>query len=58
MLFYYVFKDGQMQGRFTTKEEALYSIRFMQKMETHPILRANFTIIQGFAEESIGYEKK
>lgn len=57
MLFYYVLKDGQLQARFTERNQALDYIHALQKMETHPILKSDFTIIQGFVEESVKYER-
>lgn len=44
---FYVFKDGTQQGSMPTKEEAIELIRQKQKRETHPILRAEFSIIEG-----------
>ena len=54
---FYVFKDGTQQGSMPTKEEAIELIRQRQKRETHPILRAEFSIIEG-AEEFIPYPPK
>ena len=51
---FYVFKDGTQQGSMPTKEEAIELIRQRQKRETHPILRAEFSIIEG-EEEFIPY---
>ena len=51
---FYVFKDGTQQGSMPTKEEAIELIRQKQKRETHPILRAEFSIIEG-EEEFIPY---
>lgn len=51
---FYVFKDGTQQGSMPTKEEAIELIRQRQKRETHPILRAEFSIIEG-KEEFIPY---
>ena len=51
---FYVFKDGTQQGSTVTKEQAVYLIRQYQKLETHPILRAEFSIIEG-EEEFIPY---
>ena len=51
---FYVFKDGTMQGSTATKELAIDLIRQYQKLETHPILRAEFSIIAG-EEEFIPY---
>lgn len=51
---FYVFKDGVQQGSMTTREEAIELIRQRQKRETHPILRSEYSIIQG-EEEFIPY---
>lgn len=51
---FYVFKDGVQQGSAVTRERAIDLIRAYQKLETHPFLRANFSIIEG-EEEFIPY---
>ena len=51
---FYVFKDGTMQGSTPTKEEAIELIHQRQKRETHPILRSEYSIIEG-KEEFIPY---
>lgn len=51
---FYVFKDGTQQGSVVTKESAIDLIRQYQKSETHPLLRAEFSIIEG-KEEFIPY---
>lgn len=51
---FYIFKDGTQQGNMSTREEAIELIRQRQKRETHPILRAEFSIIEG-EEEFIPY---
>ena len=51
---FYVFKDGVQQGSTATKESAVDLIRQYQKQETHPFLRAEFSIIAG-EEEFIPY---
>ena len=43
----YVFKDGTQQGSAATKEQAIDMIRQYQKLETYPLLRAEFSIIEG-----------
>ena len=50
----YVFKDGTQQGSTATRELAVDMIRQYQKLETHPILRAEVSIIEG-KEEFIPY---
>jgi len=52
---YHVFKDGTNFGAASTREDAIDLIRTHQKRETHPFLRANFSIIKG-EEEFIPYE--
>ena len=47
---FYVFKDGMQQGSMPTKEEAIELIRQHQKRETHPILRSEYSIIEGEEE--------
>mgnify|MGYP000032572260 CR=1 FL=1 len=50
----YIFKDGVQQASTATRESAVELIRQYQKQETHPILRAEFSIIVG-EEEFIPY---
>ena len=51
---FYVFKDGTQQGSTATRELAVDLIRHYQELETHPILRSEFSIIEG-EEEIIPY---
>ena len=51
---FYVFKDGTQQGSTATRELAVDLIRQYQELETHPFLRAVFSIIEG-EEEFIPY---
>lgn len=51
---FYIFKDGTQQASTATKESAVELIRQYQKEETHPFLRAEFSIIVG-EEEFIPY---
>ena len=51
---FYVFKDGTQVGSTDTKEEAIFMIRQHQRRETHPLLRAEFSIIAG-EEEFVPY---
>ena len=53
----YIFKDGVQQGSTATKESAVDLIRQYQKLETHPMLRAEFSIIVG-EEEFIPYPSR
>ena len=54
---FYVFKDGTQVGSTATRELAVDMIRQHQKLETHPILRAEFSIIEG-EEEFIPYPSR
>lgn len=54
---FYVFKDGTKQGSTATRELAVDMIRQYQKLETHPILRSEFSIIEG-EEEFIPYPSR
>ena len=57
---FYIFKNGVQQGSTVTREDAIDLIRRYQARETHPILKAEFSIIAG-EEEFIPYpfrEKK
>lgn len=54
---FYIFKDGTQQGSTATRESAVDLIRQYQKQETHPILRAEFSIIEG-EEEFIPYPSR
>lgn len=53
----YIFKDGAQQGSTATRESAVDLIRQYQKQETHPFLRAEFSIIEG-EEEFIPYPSR
>lgn len=52
---FYIFKDGKMEARTANRESAIDLIRVYQEKETHPILRAEFSIIEG-NEEFISYK--
>ena len=54
---FYVFKDGTQQGSTATRELAVDLIRQYQELETHPILRSEFSIIEG-EEEVIPYPSR
>ena len=54
---FYVFKDGRMQGSAATRELAIDLIRQYQALETHPLLRAEFSMIEG-EEEFVPYPTK
>ena len=51
---FYVFKDGKLEGSTATRERAIDMIRLYQERETHPILRAEFSMIEG-EEEIVPY---
>lgn len=51
---FYIFKDGTQQGSTTTRELAIDMIRQYQKLETHPLLRSEFSMIEG-VEEFVPY---
>ena len=51
---FYVFKNGQQQGSTATRELAIAMIRQYHKMENHPILRSEFSVIEG-EEEFVPY---
>lgn len=53
---FYIFKDGKQEASTATKNAAIDLIRLYQKKETHPFLKANFSIIEG-EEEFISYKK-
>ena len=53
---YFIIKDGRIEASTYTREQAIDLIRCYQKKETHPILKAEFSIIKG-VEELISYEK-
>ena len=52
---FYVFKDGAMIASTATRKAALDLIRQYQAKETHYMLRANFSVIEGI-ESCIGYK--
>lgn len=54
---FYMFKDGTQRGSTGTREEAIEMVRLWQSRETHPILRPEFSIIEG-EEEFIPYPSR
>lgn len=52
---FHIFKDGIIQASTAAREDALDLIQAYQARETHPILRASFSIIEG-EEEHIPYK--
>lgn len=55
---FYVLKDQSLIGETSTKEEAVEMIHAHQKRETHYLLRAEFSIIEGKPQEFIGYPER
>lgn len=53
---FYVFRDNVQLGSAVTRDLAMDMIRQYQALETHPFLRASFSIIEG-EEEFIPYPK-
>ena len=51
---YHIIKDGKIEANTATREQAIDIIRVYQKKETHPFLKAQFSIIKG-EEEFILY---
>jgi len=47
---FYVFKGGTQTGSTVTREQAIDLIRRYQKLETHPFLRSEFSVIEGDEE--------
>ena len=54
---FYIFKDGTQKASTATRELAIDLIRQYQALETHPLLRAEFSIIAG-EEEFIPYPSR
>jgi hypothetical protein len=53
---YFVLKDSTVIGSTATKSAAVDMVKSYQAKETHYMLRANFSIIEG-EEEHIPYSK-
>ena len=54
---FYVFKDGRQCGSTVTRESAIDMIHEHQKLETHYLLRSEFSIIEG-EEEFVPYPSR
>ena len=54
---FYIFKDGTQKASTATRELAIDLIRQYQALETHPLLRAEFSMIEG-EEEFVPYPTK
>ena len=54
MMFYYVIKDGRIEGRTATRENAIEMIKSYKELdEKHYLLRPEYSIIKGEQEEFI-----
>ena len=51
---YHIIRDGRLEAATSTREEALDLIQIKMSHETHPFLKANYSIIYG-EEEFISY---
>ncbi len=51
---FYVFMDGKQIGSTDTRRHALMIIRYMQRNLWHPVVRGEFSVIEG-KEEFIPY---
>ena len=54
---FYIFKDGTQKASTATRELAIDLIRQYQALETHPLLRAEFSMIEG-EEEFVPYPSR
>lgn len=54
---FYIFKDGTQKASTATRELAIDLIRQYQKLETHPFLRSEFSMIEG-EEEFVPYPSR
>lgn len=53
-MFYYIIKDGKLEGRTSTREAALLMIETSKKFDKpHYLLKSEYSIIEGSAEEFI-----
>ena len=57
MRYFYIVKDGKIEARCVTKENALSTVKMYQELEkkAHQWLHAEFSIIEGNEEEFIKY---
>ena len=53
---YHIIKDGKIEANTATREQAIDLINLYQARETHPLLKAEFSIIKG-EEEFVPYNK-
>ena len=54
MTYYYIIKDGKLEGRTTTRESALTMIEISKKNDfKHYLLKPEYSIIKGEQEEFI-----
>ena len=54
---WYVLKDQGIIGATSSREMAVDMVRSYQKLETHPLLRSEFSIMYG-EQQFISYEKE
>lgn len=54
---FYVLKDNELIAETATRKAAVDLIRSYQEFESHYLLRAEFSVIEGFRQECIGYAK-
>lgn len=52
---YFIVKDGKIEGSTADYETALDMVRTKQARETHYLLRASYTIIEGI-ENPVAYK--
>lgn len=58
MQYYYIIKDGKIEGRTADRKQAINMIIDFQKLENHYLLKSEFSIIKGEEEEFIKYRKE
>lgn len=58
MQYYYIIKDGQIEGRTADRKQAINMIIDFQKLENHYLLKSEYSIIKGEEEEFIKYRKE
>jgi len=52
---FFIVKDGKIEGSTASYENAVDMVRIKQERETHYLLRASYTIIEGI-ETPVAYE--
>ena len=57
MTYYYIIKDGKLEGRTTTRESALTMIEISKENDfKHYLLKPEYSIIKGEQEEFIKWQ--